>query len=373
MRFLLSLLLTGSPLLACLNYRYTVVDEHARDGLLLQILVGAMPEHSEEYYFQLARDAEAILADGPNLEASIDLAVSHIKRHHFDMARNILESLAIAHPNSYAVHANLAVLAKKDERLDDAVAAMTRALAIRPNGHMNLGDYYLRMLRWRAEFPKEGVPENNFLDVPYALPPEELVKLPQVNRGYLISLIINDPHFAEAYIVLGDVLQAEGDFTGARLAYSRTQEMRHWMALERTLEPKHPIFLHASNWDIQLQRAVKEAREWCELWRCREIDLISSTPLDQLPVAMSEFRRTRPVPVLHAQVMNFWAVVVAQSFLLELGLASFLIVGWRFRNEPPTAREALVAGIFALALGLAAFHEATTGTAWLISLLSSLQ
>ena len=101
---------------------------------------------------------------------------------------------------------------------------------------MGLGDYYLRMIKWKEENKKTTTVsanydnlalEINFLGIPYVNGYQAVQKSDLVNKEYLLTLVKNDMSFADVYFVLGDVYFAEKDMQLAIRAYYRAISLGH--------------------------------------------------------------------------------------------------------------------------------------------------
>ena len=87
--------------------------------------------------------------DPEDIEARNDLAAALMKLKRYGEAETDLLRIDSEHPDRYKTHANLGVLYKKTREFAKAAAHTKKALEIKPEGHLGLGDYYLRMLEWR--------------------------------------------------------------------------------------------------------------------------------------------------------------------------------------------------------------------------------
>jgi tetratricopeptide (TPR) repeat protein len=91
---------------------------------------------------------------------------------------------------------------------------------------MGLGDYYLRMIRWRAANSATDAPiVQNFLGVDYAAGYQATADA--ANREHLMTLIKNEMNFTDAYVVLGDIMYAEEDYRTAIRCYLRASFLGH--------------------------------------------------------------------------------------------------------------------------------------------------
>ena len=218
-------------ILACVNTTYSAADEREITNDLRLLVVGAFAHHGPAFYEHEVERCLAVLATAPrDFDARNDLGAALTKLGRYDEAEARFLENEEFHPGKYRTASNLGVLYKKWSRLDDAEEWVGRALAIRPGGHMGLGDYYLRMIQWRKN-KKDAVeaPARNFLGHPYTAGWSATAE--SANREFLITLIKNDMHFSDAYVVLGEVLFAEKDYRTAARSYARALFLGHSWAL----------------------------------------------------------------------------------------------------------------------------------------------
>ena len=213
-------LLLVSNALACINTTYSRTDEAQITDELAYIILGEFAHHGDAFYEkELKRTTPLVEVDKPKFDDLNDHGAALLKLARYEESEKAFLRNETLYPNRYKTHSNLAVLYKKMGRYKDAEASLIKALEIQPEGHMGLGDYYLRMIQFLGKEDKsDGL---NFLGHPYSMKPEDLVKQANVNKEHLITLIINDMSFADAYLILGDVLMADGNEQMALRAYYR--------------------------------------------------------------------------------------------------------------------------------------------------------
>lgn len=233
-----------AALFACINTRYSRDEEKQLTSDTVKLIMGQIAHHGDRFYeLQLETTAAEIESDPTNIEARNDHAVAHLKLKNFDQAEEELLAIEETHPGRYRTHANLGVLYKKMERFEDAAEHVRRSLEIQPEGHLGLGDYYLRMISWKsdrsqasseaADLDKDASPPSpttNFLGIAYDSGPAATATNALVNREYLETLIKADRLYPDVYLVLGDVLSHSGEDELAFRAYTRAIELGHLAA-----------------------------------------------------------------------------------------------------------------------------------------------
>ncbi|PCJ57984.1 MAG: hypothetical protein COA79_14530 [Planctomycetota bacterium] len=220
-------------LLACVNTTYSRADEKAITGELVHIIMGSFMHHGEAFYDQEVIRNNSILEKNPkSFDAINDLAVAYFKRSSFmskveKLAQpfnyhdsiKLFETNEKYHPNRYKTASNMGVMYKKFGDFENAEKYIKKALKIKPQGHMGLGDYYLKMI----QYLKSNDGSSNFLGIKYEDGYQKTAEA--ANKEYVISLIKNDHQFADAYIVLGDILLYEKKYQLALRSYLRYQDL----------------------------------------------------------------------------------------------------------------------------------------------------
>lgn len=228
---------------ACINTTYSGEEEKQLTGDLLRLITGQFAQHGPAFYTNEVTTLTAKLAETrDDVEARNDLAAAHLKLGEYEVALGLFDEIEKTHPGRYRTQANLGVLRKKMGDFDLAAKHIEKSLKIKPEGHLGLGDYYLKMLHWKEEAAAlsraaEALgpdasrmakkPKANFLGVLYASGPEAIVAHPDFNREYIETLIKADRHFADAMVALGDALFVEGNLELAMRAYVRAADDLH--------------------------------------------------------------------------------------------------------------------------------------------------
>lgn len=249
-------LLAAGTAQACMNSgissRESEVVTIQLAGNLTKTIMGEFPEHTEAFWYHELNRHEARLEQDPeDVESLNDRAVALTKLQRYKEAEQAFLNIEDRFPNRYKTAANLGVLYKKTHRYTEGSEMIARSLEIKPSGHLGLGDYYQRMLAWRAKVAEdeEEAFRTNFLGISRKKSPAEIAADPRVNRNHLITLIKEDRHFADAYAVLGQVLLTEGPAQrpNAARAFQRAKE----------LAPSPRMREH---YDIGLATAAKNSR-----------------------------------------------------------------------------------------------------------------
>lgn len=222
----------------------TLADELAtKNGTTIyDLLVGQVPHHGEVYYRARISRLEPLVESGKATRAERnDLAVALMRVGEFDRSGDLMKGNLESRPGEYETLSNLGVLAKKRGDYVEAVGWIEKALAIKPEGHMGLGDWYVKMLRYRARVEASGEkPEVNFLGEPLeaAFDPslednrwseEKMKELFEGSERFqkLSNLLRNDQSFADGFLAMGDYLARVGNLHLAFVAYSRAIEIGH--------------------------------------------------------------------------------------------------------------------------------------------------
>lgn len=229
-RFTIVLLLFSlKSALCCLNTSFSQLEEARITGETVHLVLGQFAHHGARFYHaELVRTSRILERESENFMARNDRGAALVKLGQFDEAQTEFLQNRALHGGRYETESNLGVLYKKQGAYAEAADAIARALRIRPGGHMGLGDYYLRMLRWRAALVEDkGRPKRNFLGISYDAAADQLVRSDLVQESYVVALIRNAREFSDAYVVLGDLLAAKGARQLALRAYFRAEELGH--------------------------------------------------------------------------------------------------------------------------------------------------
>ena len=225
---------------ACLWDRDTLREEVLVRPTLWDLLLGQFPHHGDVYYqTRISRLQKAGELDVLGLN---DLAVAHVRLKEFDQAWKALHAAQKMKPDHYETLSNMGVTAKKQGDFEKGPEFISRALKIKPEGHMGLGDWYLKALIWRAKFEEAGEadpPERNFLGDDYVEnfrderygEGEKEAHPPRLDKRYE-QLIRNDQSFADGFVLVGDALTRTGDLHLSFAAYTRAMMLKHQHPVE---------------------------------------------------------------------------------------------------------------------------------------------
>lgn len=292
-------LLFGSGQLApaCLWDGDTLRDELKTALSDFDLITGQIPHHGDEYY----RSRVALLSKGEKTkDTRNDLAVAHIRLGEFAKAEALLLENLENTPGDYFTISNLGVLEKKRGNYEKASDYIDKALAIRPEGHLGLGDWYLKMLHYRAArtaSPKK-IPANNFLGQDYKVWFHEgastgdgvraLTAKEQAYHEKLRRLLQNDQTFADGFVAMGEFQARRGHLHLAFLCFTRALELEHpndsqmrrrrreilseWQSASNTRIPNRNKY-----WQVEIAKAeahLKNARSWGKRFHIVEAQIV---------------------------------------------------------------------------------------------------
>ena len=236
---LLAFCLAVAPLqrgIACAWDSDTLRDEAKQKGSLYDFITGQFPHHGAGYYRERVRRLAAKAA--PTFEERNDLAVAYIRLERWKDAESLLQQNLAEKPEDYFTMSNLGVLEKKRGNFAASAAWISKALTIKPEGHLGLGDWYLLNLKFRvqtASVPK-AKPVQNFLGEAYAdafnprfttIEPAKQMDYAPDRFDRLQRLLENDQTFADGFLVMGDFLANRGDLNLAYLCYKKASTLNH--------------------------------------------------------------------------------------------------------------------------------------------------
>jgi tetratricopeptide (TPR) repeat protein len=213
---------------------YTRVEEKLVTNDLVNIILGQFAHHGLDFYRQEESKKKDLLTQNSlDFQVRNDLAVAQLKQAKWQEAEDNFMINEKLFPKRYETAINLGILYKKQKDYTNAIYYIEESLKIKPEGHMNLGDYYLKMVEWKLiheslnhnENLKTAISPKNFLNFNYSEDSKVLNQL--VNKEYIIRLIKNDYSFSDAYVVLGDILFFEKKYQLAYRSYLRAQNLDH--------------------------------------------------------------------------------------------------------------------------------------------------
>lgn len=228
--------LAGTAWSLCIWDTDTIRDELQTKANEFDLIAGQFPHHSKGYYEARVKAAEAALAkDATSIAARNDLAVALLKLGRFEESLEQFTTIETQEPGRYETRSNLGVLHKKWGKYSEAADYTAKALAIKPSGHLGLGNFYLKMLRWQADRKANPatVPAKSYLGYDYngsmwRLFPAKATKEQRAAHVERIkALVRSDRTFADGLFVLGDYYHTRWDLNLALWSYSRALQLGH--------------------------------------------------------------------------------------------------------------------------------------------------
>jgi tetratricopeptide (TPR) repeat protein len=228
--------LAGTASSFCIWDTDTIRDEMQTKASDFDLIAGQFPHHSKGYYEARVKQAEAKLTTDPtDISARNNLAVALLKLGRWEQSLAQFQKIEAQAPGRYETLSNLGVLYKKWGKPAEAADYTAKALAIKPSGHLGLGDFYLKMLRWQADRKAnpETVPTTSYLGYAYTAStwsvfPRNAKKAEREAWAERIkALVRSDRTFADAHFVLGDYYHTRWDLNLALWAYSRALQLGH--------------------------------------------------------------------------------------------------------------------------------------------------
>ncbi|BBM86829.1 tetratricopeptide repeat protein [Candidatus Uabimicrobium amorphum] len=270
--------------ISCAWYSHTIQDEIQRHSDVFYIISGQFPHHGDAYWKKLAEKSKAKLNLAANdIQARNDLAVSHMKLRNYTASLRELKKIEQLSPGRYETYSNLGVLYKKMRKFSKAVHYTKKALAIKPEGHLGLGDWYLKMLEYKAKIEKtDSEIQKNFLGmeyledpIPYSLSHDQDHREVQQKLRLLLEA---DNSFSDAYIALGDeFFISRRQYLVSLWCYLRAQKLGHPRPdiVKQRIDRTYEIMKYGANamfWsyyindkEVVLNAVSKELKE-CEKW-----------------------------------------------------------------------------------------------------------
>lgn len=235
MKKLLFLLFLPPQLFACLWDSDTIRDEIKLRPSIYDLISGQLPRHGKAYYEQRKKILEGRdpVKAPLSLNEKIDLGVTYTRLELFEPAEQLFLELLEQYPNKYELNSNIGVLYKKRGEFDKSFEYLQKALRIKPSGHMGLGDWYLRRVAYELRPHSKDSEAKNFIGESYydqhaMIPSKKMSKKETVRHINLLgNMIINDRHFPDTYVVLGDLLRSIGDLNLAARAYGKAISLGH--------------------------------------------------------------------------------------------------------------------------------------------------
>jgi len=357
------------PAWACGWDKDTLRDEIQRKATEFDLITGQLPSHSEAWYLRRESESRQTLTATPgDLSAHDDLGTALLKLKRYDESDVVFAAALALDADRYETLSNLGVLRKKQGRLEEAAEFISKALKKKPEGHLGVGDWYTRALKWRT---REN-PNRSFLNVGYdeVLEPMEMVATDDPKRWFeledafyvfsgqshvaigsvrragltpskyslarpdssedreqflallkrdherLRKLIRYDNHFSDAHLILGDELtQGIENLDLAALAWSRAKTLGHPRADRLDLRIGGAA-MHWNEADVGVSReqlatgvahAMASSAKWVEAFHAMETKLVDAgrTPtFEETETALEESGVQR----FRAEDMDRWTV-----------------------------------------------------------------
>ncbi|MCC5828302.1 MAG: hypothetical protein JJU36_02535 [Phycisphaeraceae bacterium] len=154
---LIILLLSHTPLAACLWDYDTLRQEAMRFPSALALITGNFNRHSEALYRWRIEDRKARLAEKPDdLALMDDLAAAYDKIGEPGRAVELMRrSLELA-PQRYETHANLGTVLLHNGQLEEGLGFIRSAIEINPDAHFGREIYQQRLVEWLMSRSVEG-------------------------------------------------------------------------------------------------------------------------------------------------------------------------------------------------------------------------
>jgi len=285
---------------ACLWDRDTLKDDILAQASSLDLILGQFPHHGEAYYklriTRLKKQTNLSILDHN------DMAVAYVRTNDFVSAEKHLVEALKMNPNQYETLSNIGVAAKKQGDFKKAAEFIGKALAIKPEGHMGLGDWYLKMLVWREKYEdvgEEKPPTSNFIGQSYAVHLHKLEYgmdyLPALKKGGLevghpAMMLKNDQTFADGFLVFADQLREQGHLHLAFLADTRAMMLKHqnpeeirtrrraYLKYHGTFPGKYGLKVAYKPWTLGIARAeamIKGGEVWLKKFKETEAEMVA--------------------------------------------------------------------------------------------------
>ena len=325
---------------ACLWDSDTIRDEIQARPSLFELVTGHLPHHGTAYYE--ARVDRLEPKRDRSREETNDLAVALIRLGRFDEARALLQAQLAKEPDRYITLSNLGVLHKKKGDYVRAADYIHQALAIKPEGHMGLGDWYEKALAWRAQRETETSPPiENFLGDNYdKQKPSIEGSLPLTGDRKeqfekLQNLLRNDRGFADGFLVMGDFLVTSGDLHLGMICYYRSLQLNHPnpVMVKRRIDNIRVHWGKASlrfkQWTTQAKvgKMTKEAESWLKMFQKTEAKLLGPGEEPNFKAVLAAMPDMETAPSVSKSWAYFLAIVIVAGALSVFG---FVVIKPRF-------------------------------------------
>jgi len=352
-----------SPVWACLWDTDTLRDEYRKNRSVYDLILGQFPHHGKGYY--QARVKLLMTKDVLTILDQHDLGVAYVRIGDFDKAKEVFHTLHDKYPDSYEVNSNLGVMYKKLGDFEEAYRFIKRALEIKPEGHMGLGDWYLKRIEY--ELREEGGEALNFLGMKYIEEEgshefdenfilKDSMKMIRLGAFRISNeevemmlervklLIHNDYKFADAYIVLGDLLMRKGDKHMAVRSFMRAKQLghaqvdiidekineihSHWEGVN----PGYRGFVYDKNEDqlwSDFKIELEQVCRWVEAFEKEENALVAEGRFPSFDDTLQQMSMKKVQPTGSGFFENgFFTRVITRPFSVFIGCVLLLTLVW---------------------------------------------
>lgn len=291
---------------ACIWDRDTIRDETRALPQVFDLITGQFEHHGTGYYEARLADCKRSLGtDNVDVGIRNDMGVALLKLGRYEESLEVFRKLEAEDGRRYETLSNLGVLFKKMGRFQEAADYTEKALAINPEGHLGMRDFYLKMLRWRATVAAapETMPVADFLGREYAENLRGIQRLSDDDFERLLSLVRSDKTFVDAYFVLGDDLERRGHLNLALWSWSRALQLGH-PATDRIRSRVKAVYdywtrqgkggMAHSDADEALAAITKEletAAGWQKIFETVEAEMVGANPNVQFEDVAAELTR----------------------------------------------------------------------------------
>lgn len=319
---------------ACVWDSDTIRDETRQLPAVFDLITGQFEHHGSGYYEARLAECKRLLGtDNVDVQVRNDMGVALLKLARYDESLAVFRKLEAEDPKRYETLSNLGVLFKKMGRFQEAADYTAKALEIKPEGHLGMRDFYVKMLRWRTAVAAapETVPATDFLGRGYSESSRGSGKVSDEEFEHLLSLIRSDKTFVDAYFVLGDHLHDRGHLNLAFWSWARALQLghpaksllygrlagtfRHW---EMEARHRNGQLAHkdASEAILAVTKELESAAAWQKTFESVEGEMVVANPKVQFEDVAAELVKrgvARVKPTEHGLRNSMQEEVAAQE------------------------------------------------------------
>lgn len=154
---LLLLIILVSGATACLWDTDTLSEEMSESPTAIELVTGAFPRHSKEFYRWRIDDRKARLEAGENDPLLYDdIAVAYDKLHQQEQAIEWMVEKEKKYPGKYETYANLGTFHIHGGNFSEGIIHIEKALEINPEAHFNRERYQLYVVKYLQHRAEHG-------------------------------------------------------------------------------------------------------------------------------------------------------------------------------------------------------------------------